>query len=135
MTMIDAGTLSAHLHKQRMADAEILERAADLIETGGHCKGYLWELDEDGQSVAYCLAGGVYTAMGIGTDDAFWTANSTPREVNRIDRIFRRISTVKWGNPLRDPQDLISWNNADERTGAEVVDLLKETAKELRNVA
>lgn len=110
------------MDKYMTQDAEVLEKAADLIDTVGHCKHRLYDTDRDGQVIAYCLIGGIWAALG--TEHATTTGR----------RLLDRLGFKKFGY-VDAAVSIIDWNNADERTGAEVVDLLKETAKDLRNAA
>ena len=101
--------------------AATLEKAADLIETVGHCKDKLFTQDpETLKPNAYCLMGGLVFAMKNGGQVL-------------IDRYVAVLGVALDGNPLGAMYRLIEWNNAPERTAAEVVDLLKTAAKDVRN--
>jgi hypothetical protein len=107
-------------------EADLLEEAADLIDSVGHCKNLMWTTSPEGEVTGYCLLGALQAA----------TQNTYLEWGERVDIIYkglRALKLEKWGNPHRDDRDLVEWNNADERTGAEVSELMKQTAKEWRN--
>lgn len=107
--------------------ADLMEKAADLIETVGHAKGvsrsYGDKPDGTPGIIGYCLSGAL--SQVVMTDRAF---------VGRFDTDYRpayalNLIAEKVGyNP-------IFWNDEAQRTPGEVIDMLKHTAKELRNVA
>lgn len=92
-------------------DADVFERAADLIEEFGHCKDTCAR-DANGNPVAilggssFCLAGAIMRARLDYGYDRF--------DVGRLARFF----------PGKGP----TWNDAPERTAHDVVAALREAA-------
>jgi hypothetical protein len=101
--------------------ADVLERAADLIETVGHCKRRHWEFISPnyGTRTAYCAIGAI-TAVSSGRPymHALWA-----------------LRTEIYGPPegWAPYQTIPAWNDAPERTAAEVIDMLRQAAKTVRN--
>ena len=97
--------------------ADLLNRAANLIETRGHTK---YELVS--RSGAMCFMGALNEAMGSrhihkGFEDA---ALATCK-----------LLGISKGDGFRDIDVVINWNNAPERTGQEVIDVMRQTAHNL----
>lgn len=94
--------------------AEILEQAADLIENTGHCKGKMWEFRSPNYvtPVAYCMRGAINTAGWSNGLDAVHAVNQF---------LGKEIGSIA------------IWNDAPERTAAEVIDMLRRCAKNVRN--
>lgn len=107
-------------------EADLLEEAADLIDSVGHCKNLMWTTSPEGEVTGYCLLGALQYALQT-------TYLGWEEQVNIIYKGLRALKLEKWGNPYRDDSDLIEWNNADGTTGWEVSELMKQTAKGLRN--
>lgn len=110
--------------------ADILEAAADLLETKGWTKGayhrdmYNESDDDDGQHAAsYCAAGAIRRVTGC------YDFTRARREsfVNRATDIEKMLA--------REVGELTlpGWNDKPERKRDEVIDLMKEVAKDLRN--
>jgi hypothetical protein len=102
--------------------AEILERAADLIEPeGAWVQGAFKRLREgSGVSYCYCAAGALIEVAS--SDSAYDEA--------------RRFLNAQLPRPS-DPEDsaVIAFNDADGRTQAEVVAALREAAAKARSVS
>jgi len=112
--------------------ADILEAAADLLETTGWTKG-AYARNKDGDHAdedspaqiaeSYCAAGairrvaGCYDFSGIGRTSLFNNATD-------IERMLAK--QVGFGS-------LPAWNDQPERKAHQVIDLMKHTAKDLRN--
>lgn len=96
--------------------ADILDAAATLIEPEGAWVQHDYALNSDGgiaeaasDAVCYCVLGAISVAMGAGpTDEAGYEEQ----------RFFRSIT----GSTIPE------WNDAPERTQAEVVPKLREAA-------
>jgi hypothetical protein len=97
--------------------AETIERAADLIETGGLTKG-----EYSNSQGAHCLLG----ALG--------TVASTVFEYGRAtEEVARRIAGAEGYNPEWGFAYIVGYNDEPTRTQSEVVDMLKTIAKDIRN--
>lgn len=101
--------------------AEVLERAADLIEPEGAWAQKSWARDMfgspdaiPGEEVCWCLWGSIYKISGY--------------EFYVTDAAINHVMGV-----VGDPP--ITWNDAAERTQAEVVAALREAAKKAREEA
>lgn len=118
-----------------MEPAEILEKAADLLESGKlrwtQANGYM---DGSGDDLGACAMGAVYYVAGcieqgpqqnwnfLGTaqHNAAWEA----------EQAFR-VQLPLQENGLHEVVE--SWNDDPERTLSEVVDTMKLAAKDVRN--
>ena len=131
----------------RAADA--LEKAADLIEVNGHARGQLRNLEG-----AYCAMGALNMAT---TGTAYYTGlepigrwyEFRGKVGVAINAVFHHLGLkahepVPVAGPYGDEllpevncrvRALVYWNNAEERTGAEVIDAFRHAAKDLRNEA
>jgi hypothetical protein len=88
--------------------AEVLTKAADLIEQGGHCKGTpRW-------GTAYCASEAIYAAC----------PELVTKPTGRTCRAARRA----FYDAIHSP-GITSWNDAPERTADEVVAKLREAAQ------
>lgn len=116
-----------------MDDAEVLERAADLIDVHG------WHQGTYNREGRLCALGAVREAVGA-TDRKgnVIVSNVALLPFVRSDRIALRISGHLSEMGVRDPATKCAptvplWNDAPERTQGEVTDVLRTVAKELRN--
>jgi hypothetical protein len=107
--------------------AETLERAAGLLEIHG------WtQCVYKNEAGAMCIRGALYQAVGLNTNtQQVITSSTTVRDWNgrsdlAISAAYRLARKVGAGSE-------ISWNDEDGRTADEVIDALKETAKDIRN--
>jgi hypothetical protein len=113
--------------------ADILEKAADLLETVGHCKGFAVSYEPGTHNViGYCATGAIahvaYDNNQVARLDAIGIL------ADRLPEEFQ--TTMEFaGVVLRQaaPDRIINWNDAYDRQASEVIDLMKETAKDLRN--
>lgn len=110
-----------------MNEADILEKAADLIESVGHCKDVYCKLDDDDKVIAYCAVGAIRKAAGVPEE-----------ELSR--REFKYTSYTSATNATNKLQDAVAgfvpdWNDHSDRTAEEVVEKMKQVAKDLRNAA
>ncbi|GHG10314.1 DUF6197 family protein [Streptomyces hydrogenans] len=100
-----------------MRDNEIFAKAADIIESGGHCK---YTLEKDG---AHCAVGALCVAVG-GTTGALSIADH-----RRVANLCREAEGyLLMGGDIRPYETVVSWNNRPERTGPQVVALFRELA-------
>ena len=114
----------------RLNQAEVLEQAADLIETVGHAKGMSRSFDSDGfTATGFCITGalgqvGRYRAISIesGIMELLHAKLVAQGSLTRI--------IYSWCDSRN---SVIEWNDDDRTTKAEVIDLLKNTAKDIRN--
>lgn len=96
--------------------ADLLEKAADVIFTKGHCKGDLQNSEGN-----VCALGALELARkGVRLNQEDITIL---RDYNYTLKLLR--SKVGSG--------IASWNDAPERTPEEVMNTMKEVAKDLRN--
>lgn len=93
--------------------ARLLLEAADLIEHHGHTKNQLY-----GPDGSMCLMGALEKARAVKDVDSYAAMQGAARAV---------ADTLKlgWYCPI---VDAVEWNNAPERTGAEVVDAMRQAA-------
>lgn len=104
----------------------VLERAADLIEQRGLCQNG-WYTDRKG---GLCARGAIYAAVGVEpqvrTADLGWI--HLPRDMQALFDRARKALAAAIESP--DPSfPIISWNDAPERTAAEVVGGLRAAAE------
>ena len=117
--------------------ADALDRAADLYESEQYdwCQGKY----EDFQPsiISICAS----TALGLAVGLPRWCVNKVERAASRAspleepyyrvrETVLRHIENQYFG-----PSALPIWNDEKGRTKQEVIDLFKDTAKELRNAA
>lgn len=93
--------------EQLVEARDVLRAAAEAIEAGGHCKNKY----QDGAS--RCAAGAIYDSGGWGNKPASFRAEELLRDRLRAHGIAPYIAL---------------WNDAPERTGAEVVAMMREAA-------
>lgn len=108
--------------------AELLEQAADLIETAGHVKGQFSAvaLNADGEVtefLGYCALGALSAAHHRHTD--WGIASYTCALLTLSSQVSR-----DFGSGI-----IPHWNDDPVRTPGEVIDTFKHAAKELRNEA
>ena len=113
----------------------ILEKAADLIESGHLVKNMA--ADNRG---GYCSVGALRKAGGEVQDlhDWFWRREEVLQDAALV--LYNKGVAPKLGNPATNDWQIawgrvVQWNNAPERTAAEVVEAMKQAAKELSNGA
>lgn len=102
--------------KQEIAD--LLEQAADLLETEGWCQMTL--RNPEG---ARCAVGALHKISG-----------NTRLKRAAQEWLAMRLNIFALANMYVGAQ-LVLWNDSPGRTIDEVIDLFKETAKDLRNEA
>ena len=108
------------------AVAGLLEKAADVIEAHGHAKGVLHN-----SAGEYCAMGAMYVAMGYSFeiyDESVLFHHSRLGELLRAEEALAH-------HLGRLTCDIPSWNDREETTGADVIEAMRLTAKEIRNGA
>ena len=102
----------------------ILNRAADILETRGHIKGALHR-----RGSGFCAIGAIMSAAGL--DDTTiaeggWGFAALMGEKDRIKDVAQVVANTITDIGMLSP--LIHWNNATDRTGAEVAAKFREVA-------
>ncbi len=123
-----------------VSTADVLERAAEIIEAGGLAKDVF--RTSEGQ---HCAVGAIAVALGRqlhGFDDYCTLDDWEDLEIQRAtEAVFPVIVTDPCfeGQPVDDVADswglLVDWNNHEERTDIDVIDAFRRAAKGLRNEA
>jgi hypothetical protein len=109
-----------------MTPAEILEKAADLIEANGFWKNQLW--GPEGQC---CSVGAVMKATGSSISLDSQTRYARGEAVKALGVTLGLVpADVEWPEAW---SEVVGWNNVDERTADDVVDAMRRAAKDLRN--
>lgn len=109
--------------------ADVLDRAAAVIEFNGLCQGRFWFGGDDLTSSAWrpgcacCVSGAVAVARGIRTEKDLSTANTLSDPA--IQAFARHLA-------LDDPVDIFRWNDDPLRTVPGVVRSLREAAGRIR---
>jgi hypothetical protein len=101
--------------------ADILEEGAALIETHGWSQGESIAKDGNNKITGVCLHGACYVAAKL---DATYIANIRSFE-GALHAVRSNLGGVE---PYR-------WNDTEGRTAVEVVEKMKQVAKDLRNTA
>ena len=100
--------------------AAILEKAAEVLETEGWSQGR-YVMHVSAWTNTYCAVGAIRRAVSGNiylqmSQDLLWSATHTQNLLS---------------SKLRQP--ITAWNDQSGRTADEVIDLMKETAKDIRN--
>lgn len=106
--------------------AEVLEKAAEVIETRGHTKEQ------------YVNANGAVCAMGAIRTAAWGRVLYLAKGITEEQSALHDRAAIEVGRHLaREGCNVVitEWNDAPDRTGEEVVDTFKLVAKDLRNRA
>lgn len=111
---------------------DALERAADIIEFGGHHKGAY----TNGNG-AYCLAGSIFKAVELDIANFFEykghlynIKNGNETSISQDEVASNCIEAIK---DFLDIESIPAWNDADETTQEMVIDVLRTVAKEYDN--
>lgn len=122
--------------------ADLLEKAADLIETGHHLRDTLG----DGEG-GYCAAGAINQARTGAYTYPFWawgfhTWGDEHQLLNEADAVVLAAHAtvaahlnLRFSGQRKAMDAVVDWNNRAGRIGAEVVDAFRHAAKNLRNEA
>jgi hypothetical protein len=115
-------------HLKLTDPAEILEAAADVLETKGWGQGCEFKM-ENGERTAFCAIGAIREVIGFYNIEQgiFFTpaANLAHEAMNLSNRVAGLMHT--------DQGSVVGFNDEPGRTADEVIDLFKLTAKDLRN--
>lgn len=114
--------------------AEVVEKAADLIETNGLAKGRYFALDG-----GMCTMGALQYACGVDLHSNLVIYPKGSRLRNRQDLYMSAKDAVAQMLPISTEfgtiEAISNWNDDGDRSQEEVVDTLKHIAKDLRNSA
>lgn len=109
--------------------AELLEKSAEILETGGWCQWFL----ESG--TRRCAVGAMLDADGIGLHEwgkrTDWQHHSVTQSA--MQHLLKSAEAKRSDTSLWD--SVVQWNNHEKRTASEVIDAMKLAAKDLRNQA
>lgn len=108
------------------AKAEIAAKAADLVDTNGHHRGYLYDeaQADEGTKPAECrldAVGAINTAV---FGQPCWPSEEHP------DRLLAEAVVVELEKTVKGPA--AGWNDAKGRQKRQVVKALRDTANRLR---
>lgn len=113
----------------KAALADILDKAADIIDRNGHHKGYLYdETKADGGLLLQCCPVDAVGAINI----AVFGKPRWPAE-NHADSPLAQAAALALEETVKQP--VPGWNDAAERTQEDVITSLWETAERLRKQA
>lgn len=109
--------------------ADLIEQAADILETVGHAKGRVLQRDPSNNIIGYCVTGALAAVTqhkGLSQSYHFAVKELVtriwPDKAGVVTRMFMQQQICL----------LQAWND-DQATAEQVIDLLKHTAKDLRN--
>ncbi|WP_328313146.1 hypothetical protein OG432_24705 [Streptomyces sp. NBC_00442] len=108
--------------------AAVYEKAADVIQTNGHCKGWFYDIDAEGSPPVHSLRVCALGALSV----AVTGIPQPPEELDGLlaEAVADLSPRIVSGTVGEDPVERIAdWNDADARTPAEVVDTLLLAAK------
>lgn len=105
--------------------ASVLEKAAELLET----RGWGQTVYEDGDG-RLCALGAIRTAIAGSNREFANLAHASATHTNVLRRAWRTTEPL-----TRQVGDIPTWNDVEGREAHEVIDLMKHTAKDLRNRA
>jgi hypothetical protein len=115
--------------------APVFRRAAEVIESNGHCKGSFCDLYTNAPVAesAACAAGAICVAVGCETLDLYPAPGEKSLPRAAVEFLSKRIYS---NTTLDDPVERVAdWNDADERTLGEVIEALREAASAAEAVA
>jgi hypothetical protein len=121
-----------------MNPAEVLEKAADLLETVGWVQGEEVAYKRDPETgakipVGMCARGACMVAAGMDlTGSVRWLSQSESAREG-FTAAFNLLQQAI--EPTDDYGSLVGWNDHDGRTAAEVIEKMKQVAKDFRNTA
>lgn len=123
-----------------MEPADLLEKAAELIETVGHIKGQAVKYGPHNTHLAYCATGAIWEAAGLRdlSNNRFPHLPSVEYAANlaalaAMASFLEPHETELLLSNINPGVRIVNWNDAEERTADEVIDLMKHAAKDLRN--
>jgi hypothetical protein len=114
-------------HLKLTDPAEILEAAADVLETKGWGQGCEFKM-ENGERTAFCAIGAIREVIGFYNIEqgVFFTTMVLAHEAMDVSNRVAGLMDTDQGSVIR-------FNDEPGRTADEVIDLFKLTAKDLRN--
>jgi hypothetical protein len=114
-------------HLKLTDPAEILEAAADVLETKGWGQGCEFKM-ENGERTAFCAIGAIREVIGFYNIEQtlFFTTMVLAHEAMDVSNRVAGLMDTDQGS-------VVSFNDKPGRTADEVIDLFKLTAKDLRN--
>jgi len=104
--------------------ADVLDRAHDVLLTGGWCQEWM-----EKSSGEHCAAGAV-CALFVGLRDRHGQLVVPSFDENPV--ACAALNALSWTTIHEYGMDVIHWNDADDRTLDDVLDLFRRTAKKLR---
>lgn len=111
--------------------APLFRRAAEVIETNGHCKNWFhdtYAIELPLRKRRVCAVGALCVADGLPPDEL-----SALAELEAVEFLSRRIdSNVVDEDPV---ERIADWNDAPARTEAEVIEALRDAAAAAEAVA
>lgn len=115
-----------------MEVADVLEKAADLIENVGHVRGRSVEYGEDGLPIGFCALGAIgYATVGIPRP------NMTRKDLGERDKKIFDAQMALHRHLTNAPVAFGSYRSvtkwSDHSPTEDVVEGLRQTAKDLRN--
>jgi hypothetical protein len=111
-----------------MEAADVLERAAEFLETVGWVQNQSLMTDAIGVITGACVSGACWiAATGASVEEDLHVPSV--KELNQPGSPLY----AAWAALEQKQIDPMGWNDTVGRTAAEVIDLLKEIAKDLRN--
>lgn len=120
--------------KKTNSVADLLNKAADIIETKGHVKGVLHDRERGG----YCLQGALMSAAGISDENIYAGSAWTPAIMNKD--YMGAIDALDKATPLGYPAsvsrygastNVVMWNNDHRTSKKDAVNKLREVAATL----
>jgi hypothetical protein len=115
-----------------MNPAEVLEKAADLLETVGWTQGEEFATIRNPITgkrvvVGMCARGACMAAVGIGNTGLWSLMSESMRRdfITAFNLLDRAIG----------PLSVVGWNDHEGRTAVEVIEKMKQVAKDYRNTA
>lgn len=111
--------------------ADILEKAADLIETVGFVQGQYYKTDSDDKIIGFCALGAMSQATrniyNLERDHILTGASAKACKAAE-DTLRSAVKSATWND-----NTIPEWN--DDSTADVIIETLKQTAKNLRNAA
>lgn len=110
--------------------AEIYLKAAEVIRTNGHYKGAYWGRPDTGVGIE--LAAPECPVCTVGALSVATTGSPVPT-VDEVDPIIVDFASRMFG-PVNEAAAVVriaEWNDAEERTAADVIDLFERFAREV----
>lgn len=116
--------------------SEILEGAAEILETHGHAKGRLKNTKTSSTYCAgfpinsHCLIGALGASMGLVVNKF---SEHTILHRAGSDVTVKILDKIKELHPSVFPWGLYQWNDSIHTTAEDVIDVLMASAKDFRN--